>query len=47
MPTRRVILALLSVATLSACGADGAPSAPNPEPGVAMTGQVKVGMAGG
>ena len=40
---------LLSLALLAACGADGAPIAPKQsasQPGVSLTGQVKVGIVG-
>jgi len=43
----RTILTLLTLATLAACGADGAPKPPAPEPGLTITGQVRVGVAGG
>ena len=43
------ILAILSLLTLAACGADGAPTPPSKataQPGLAVTGQVKVGLSG-
>lgn len=45
----RAILTLLTLATLAACGADGAPKPPaaKPKPGLTISGQVQVGVAGG
>ncbi len=42
----RITFLLLSLSTLAACGADGAPSAPAAKPGVTISGQVKVGVVG-
>lgn len=41
----RSLSALLLVALLAACGADGEPSSPT-APGVSVSGQVKVGVGG-
>lgn len=45
----RTILTLVTLAALAACGADGAPKppAPKPKPGLTVSGQVQVGVAGG
>jgi hypothetical protein len=43
----RAILTLFALAALAACGADGAPKPPVPKPGVSVSGQVQVGVAGG
>lgn len=45
----RTILTLLTLATLAACGADGAPKppAPQPQPGLTVSGQVQVGVVSG
>lgn len=46
MTASRLILALAALLALSACGADGEPTPPT-EPGVTLSGQVKVGVVGG
>jgi len=38
------VLILLSILALAACGADGAPEPV--EPGISITGQVEIGVAG-
>jgi hypothetical protein len=43
----RTIMTFLTLAALAACGADGAPKPPGPKPGVSVSGQVQVGVAGG
>ena len=42
----RALAALTLVATLAACGADGAPSQPTdtPKPGIAITGSARMGV---
>lgn len=39
--------ALAAIATLAACGADGPPKPPAPKPGLSVSGQVQLGVAGG
>lgn len=39
------LLAILSLATLAACGADGAPETPT-KSGIAVTGEVELGVSG-
>ncbi|WP_413871893.1 hypothetical protein [Albidovulum sp.] len=41
----RLVSSLLLLAFLTACGADGAPTPPA-EPGISVSGQVKVGVGG-
>lgn len=43
----KTIATLAVLAVLTACGADGEPKKPAPKPGVSITGQVQVGVAGG
>ena len=43
----RILAALALLSLLAACGADGAPQAPAAEPGVSISGQVEIGVAGG
>ncbi|HQY42693.1 MAG TPA: argininosuccinate lyase [Paracoccaceae bacterium] len=43
----RLIVTFFALATLAACGVDGAPKPPAPEPGVSISGQVQVGVVGG
>jgi hypothetical protein len=40
----RVISSLVLFGFLAACGADGAPTAPNPKTGVAISGDARVGV---
>ncbi len=42
----RCFLLLATLFALSSCGADGAPTAPAPEPGLSVHGTVKVGVSG-
>jgi hypothetical protein len=42
----RIVLALVLSAFLASCGADGPPTPPA-EPGLTVSGQVKVGVSGG
>ena len=42
----RFAAALIGLLILAACGADGPPKPPADQPGVTVTGQVKVGVAG-
>ena len=44
----RVLAALLVLATLTACGADGAPERPEPRPtpGITISGTAAFGIAG-
>jgi hypothetical protein len=47
-PMTRLAFIFVAVLTLlTACGADGPPKAPVPESGLTISGQVKVGIAGG
>lgn len=47
----RIVTALLLLAALSACGADGAPVPPAPSPGaqtgVSVGGDARIGVVGG
>lgn len=45
---RRLAAALMLTLTLVACGIDGPPQAPTdtPEPGLDVSGQVKIGISG-
>ena len=42
----RMLLPILTLGLLAACGADGAPTAPAAKPGLTISGQAKVGVAG-
>ena len=42
----RFAAALVGLFMLAACGADGPPKPPADQPGVTVSGQVKVGVAG-
>ncbi|MEY4984881.1 MAG: hypothetical protein RIR62_3147 [Pseudomonadota bacterium] len=42
MPPRAALF--LSLALLAACGADGPPTAPQPEPGITVTGEARIGV---
>jgi hypothetical protein len=42
----RMLLQILALGLLAACGADGAPTAPAAKPGLTISGQAKVGVAG-
>ncbi|WP_347312198.1 argininosuccinate lyase [Defluviimonas sp. SAOS-178_SWC] len=41
----RILVSLLCLGVLASCGADGAPNPPS-EPGLTVSGTVKVGVAG-
>ncbi len=43
----RLILAFATLSLLSACGADGPPVPPSQATGMAVTGNVQVGVVGG
>jgi hypothetical protein len=47
--TLRLVATTLALAFLVSCGADGEPERPEPRPasGVAVTGTVEIGVAGG
>lgn len=42
----KIALLFMALVTLAACGADGPPKPPGDQPGLTISGQVKVGVVG-
>ncbi|MFT4150327.1 MAG: hypothetical protein QM656_09025 [Paracoccaceae bacterium] len=40
----RLFFPLIALATLAACGADGAPQPPAPQPGLTISGEARMGV---
>ena len=43
---KTLILAIAATLSLAGCGADGAPTAPAAKPGIAVSGDVQIGVKG-